>query len=257
LSALSVFYTLLFYAAAAVLVGGVAYRAWGYARTPQPLKIPIPPAPATRGGVVLRLLLEATLFRALFRSNKWIWLFGWLFHVALLAVLLRHLRYFTEPVWGWVALLQPFGLYAGFAMLAGLAGLWARRILVDRVRYISSPSDHLMLALLAAIVASGLSMKYLAHTDIVALKAFFLGMLAFDWQPLPADPALLVHLALVAALMIVFPVSKLLHAPGVFFSPTLNQVDDARERRHAAGWSARIVPVKRAQAGSAGPAGGG
>jgi len=46
--------------------------------------------------------------------------------------------------------------------------------------------------------------------------------------------------ALVAALMIVFPVSKLLHAPGVFFSPSLNQADDARERRHVAGWSARL-----------------
>jgi len=249
MSALTVLYALLFYAAAATLVGGVAYKCWVYARTPQPLKIPIPPAPTTRRGVALRMFLEVTLFRSLFRSNKWIWLFGWLFHVALLAVLLRHLRYFTEPVWGWVALIQPAGLYAGFALLAGLAGLWARRFLVDRVRYISAPSDHLMLALLAAIAASGLAMKYLAHTDIVALKAFFLGLMAFDWQPLPADPALLVHLALVAALMIVFPVSKLLHAPGVFFSPSLNQVDDARERRHAAGWSTRIVHVNRTRGG--------
>ena len=257
MSALTVLYALLFYAAAATLAGGVAWKCWVYARTPQPLKIPIPPAPTTRRGVVLRLLMEVVLFRSLFRSNKWIWLFGWLFHVALLAVLARHLRYFTEPVWAWVALIQPFGLYAGFAMLAGLGGLWARRFLVDRVRYISSPSDHLMLALLAAIAASGLAMKYLAHTDIVALKAFFLGLMAFDWQPLPADPALLVHLALVAALMIVFPVSKLLHAPGVFFSPSLNQVDDARERRHTAGWSAKIVHVNRAQIGRAGPARGG
>jgi len=109
------------------------------------------------------------------------------------------------------------------------------------VRYISSPSDHLMLALLAAIAASGLTMKYVAHTDIVALKAFFLGLMAFDWRPLPADSVLLVHLALVATLMIVFPISKLLHAPGVFFSPSFNQVDDARERRHAAGWSARLA----------------
>ncbi len=249
MSALTVLYALLFYAAAATLVAGVAYKCRAYARTPQPLKIPIPPAPTTRRGVVLRMLLEVTLFRSLFRSNKWIWLFGWLFHVALLAVLLRHLRYFTEPVWAWVALIQPFGLYAGFAMLAGLAGLWARRFLVDRVRYISSPSDHQMLALLAAIAASGLTMKYLARTDIVALKAFFLGLMAFDWQPLPADPALLVHLALVAALMIVFPVSKLLHAPGVFFSPSLNQVDDARDHRHAAGWSARIVRIERARGG--------
>jgi nitrate reductase gamma subunit len=257
LSALTVLYALLFYLAAGTLVAGVAWKCWVYARTPQPLKIPIPPAPTTRRGVVLRLLMEVVLFRSLFRSNKWIWLFGWMFHVALLAVLARHLRYFTEPVWAWVALIQPFGLYAGFAMLAGLAGLWARRFLVDRVRYISSPSDHLMLALLVAIAASGLAMKYLAHTDIVALKSFFLGLMAFNWQPLPADPVLLVHLALVAALMIVFPVSKLLHAPGVFFSPSLNQVDDARERRHAAGWSTKIVHVERTQIGRAGPARGG
>jgi len=245
LSALTVVYALLFYFATAMLVGGVGYKCWVYARTPQPLKIPVPPAPTTRRGVVVRMLMEVTLFRALFRSNKWIWFFGWVFHVALLAVLLRHLRYFTEPVWGWVALIQPIGLYAGFAMLAGLAGLWARRFLVDRVRYISSPSDHLMLALLVAIAASGLAMKYLAHTDIVALKGFFLGLMRFDWQPLPADPALLVHLGLVATLMIIFPLSKLLHAPGVFFSPSLNQVDDARDRRHAAGWSAQIVHVNR------------
>ncbi|HET9340440.1 MAG TPA: respiratory nitrate reductase subunit gamma [Casimicrobiaceae bacterium] len=240
MSALTVLYALLFYVATTVLVGGVAYKSWVYARTPQPLKIPIPPAPTTRGGVVLRLLLEVTLFRALFRSNKWIWLLGWTFHAALLVVLLRHLRYFIEPVWTWVALIQPLGVYAGFAMLAGLAGLWARRFLVDRVRYISAPSDHLMLALLVAIAASGLAMKYVAHTDIVALKAFILGLMAFEWHPLPADPVLLVHLTLVAALMIVFPVSKLLHAPGVFFSPSLNQVDDAREQRHTAGWSAQI-----------------
>ena len=249
MTALTLFYALLFYVAAVMLAGGVAWKCWVYARTPQPLKIPIPPAPTTRRGVVLRVLLEVTLFRSLFRSNKWIWLFGWVFHVALLAVLLRHLRYFTEPVWGWVALIQPFGLYAGFALLAALAGLWARRVLVDRVRYVSSPSDHLMLALLAAIAASGLAMKYLARTDIVALKAFFLGLMAFDWQALPADPVLLVHLALVAVLMIVFPLSKLLHAPGVFFSPSFNQVDDARERRHAAGWSARISHAGRARGG--------
>ncbi len=240
MSALTVCYALLFYAAAAILVVGVLARIWRYARTPQPLKIPVPPAPTTRGGVALRMLAEVALFRSLFRSNKWIWLFGWTFHAALALVLARHLRYFTEPVWSWVALVQPFGLYAGFAMLAGLAGLWARRVLLDRVRYISNASDHLMLALLAAIAASGLAMKFVAHTDIVALKAFMLGLMAFDWRPLPADPALLVHLALVAALMIVFPVSKLLHAPGVFFSPTLNQIDDARERRHVAGWSARM-----------------
>ena len=83
-----------------------------------------------------------------------------MFHVALLLVLVRHLRYFTEPVWGWVALIQPFGIYAGIRDAGRPRGLWARRFLVDRVRYISSPSDHLMLALLIAIGATGLAMKY-------------------------------------------------------------------------------------------------
>ena len=242
---LTALYALLFYVATAILVGGLLYKIQLYARTPAPLKIPTTPAPITRGGVVLRMLREVTLFESLFKSNKWIWIFGWLFHAALLLVLLRHLRYFTEPVWSWVVFLQPFGKYAAFAMLAGLGGLWARRVLVDRVRYISAPSDHLMLALLVLIGLSGVLMTYFAHTDIVALKAFFLGLLYFDWQPLPADPMLLIHLVLVAALMIVFPFSKLLHAPGVFFSPTRNQVDDPRERRHVAPWAIKLEAGER------------
>ncbi|MHB8453248.1 MAG: respiratory nitrate reductase subunit gamma [Acidiferrobacterales bacterium] len=240
MSALTVIYAVLFYVATAILVGGVAYKTYVFARTPAPLKIPTTPAPTTRTGVVMRMLREVTVFESLFKSNKWIWLFGIIFHFGLLLVLLRHLRYFTQPVWFWVVLIQPFGIYAGFLMVAGLLGLWARRFLVDRVRYISSPSDHLMLALLVAIALSGLTMKFVAHTDIIALKAFILGLMAFDWQPLPADPPLLVHLTLVATLMIVFPVSKLLHAPGVFFSPTRNQVDNPREHRHVAGWSASL-----------------
>jgi hypothetical protein len=46
--------------------------------------------------------------------------------------------------------------------------------------------------------------------------------------------------------MIVFPISKLLHAPGVFFSPTRNQVDNPREKRWVAGWSAEIDNTKKA-----------
>jgi nitrate reductase gamma subunit len=155
-------------------------------------------------------------------------------------VLLRHLRYFTEPVNFIIAFIQPFGMYAGFAMAAGLAGLWARRVLVERIRYISTPSDHLMLALLLGIAVTGLAMKFLMHTDIVAVKTFFLGLMVFEINPLPAHPGLYLHLAMVVLLMIVFPVSKLLHAPGLFFSPTRNQVDNPRETRHLAPWAAKF-----------------
>ncbi len=233
-------YAILFYLATAVITVGVVYRIRLYAKAPAPLKIPTTPAPVTQTGVVLRMAKEVVFFDSLFKSNKWIWLFGWVFHVSLLLVLLRHLRYFTEPVWSWVALVQPFGLYAGFGMLGGLAALWGRRLIVERIRYISSPSDHLMLLLLMGIAGSGLLMKFVAHTDIVLLKAFVLGLLHFNWQPLPSDPLLLTHLGLVLGLMFIFPFSKLLHAPGVFFSPTRNQVDNAREKRHLAPWAAAM-----------------
>jgi nitrate reductase gamma subunit len=240
MSALAIGYALLFYAATAMLVVGVAVKIRGYARTPAPLKIPTTPAPTTNTGVALRLAREVVFFESLFKSSKWTWIFGWMFHGALLLVLLRHVRYFQEPVWTPIVFVQFFGTYAGFAMVAGLAGLWARRFLVDRVRYISTPSDHLHLALLLAIGLSGLAMRFVAHTDIVAVKAFMLGLMRFSIQPLPADPVLLVHLTLVALLMIVFPISKLLHAPGLFFSPTRNQADTPREARHLAAWAAAL-----------------
>lgn len=244
MSAVTVIYALLFYAATAILVIGVGRKIFIYARTPQPLRIPTTPAPTTRIGVVARMVREVTVFESLFKSNKWTWLFGWVFHLCLFVELVWHLRYFLEPSPFFLAWLQWFINFTGYGMVAGLLGLWSRRVLVDRVRYISNPSDHLMLALLVAIGGSGLAMKFIVHTDIVSVKAFFLGLLRFDIQPLPADPVLLAHLALVATLMIVFPVSKLLHAPGVFFSPTRNQVDNPREKRWTRGWSAAYDNTK-------------
>lgn len=236
----------LFYSATAILLAGLAHKIVQYSRAPAPLKIPVTPAPTTRTGLVLRMGRELFLFESLFRSNKWTWTFGWLFHFGLFLVLVRHLRYFTEPVWGWVVLLQPFGKYGSFVMAAGLAGLWARRFLVDRMRYITKPSDHLMLALFAGILGSGLLIAYVTYTDIVAVKMFCLGLTHFDLSDLhnlPADPSdivLYVHLLLVVALVAVFPFSKLLHAPGLFFSPSRNQLDNPRERRHLVPWAAKL-----------------
>lgn len=240
MSTLTIFYAVLLYLATLVLVVGLARKIRSYARTPAPLKIATTPAPTTRAGVGWRMAREVVLFESLFKSSKWTWVFGWTFHVSLLMVVLRHLRYFQEPVWLAVLLVQPFGTYAGFIMVASLGALWARRFLVDRVRYISTPSDHLMLALLLAMGLTGLGMRFAAPTDILGVKMFALGLMRFDWQALPADPVLLVHLALVALLMFIFPISKLLHAPGLFFSPTRNQADNAREQRHISAWAAAL-----------------
>lgn len=243
---LGITFSVLFYLAIILLVVGLARRILVYARTPAPLVIPTTPAPTTRVGVVGRMAREVVFFESLFKGSKWTWLFGWLFHFGMLLVALEHLRYFTEPVWAWVSEIKWLGVYGGIAMVAGLAGLWIRRVLVDRVRYISAPSDHLMLALLIGIAGSGLAMVYGFPTDIVALKIFVLGLVKFDWQPLPADPPLLVHLGLTVLLMIIFPFSKLLHAPGMFFSPTRNMADSPRERRHAGRWHSKLDSRRKA-----------
>jgi nitrate reductase gamma subunit len=240
MSFISDIYAYLFYFATLVLLGGLTIKVWQYARTPAPLKIPTTPAPTTQVGVALRMTREVVLFESLFRGNKWTWIFSWMFHFGLLLVTLRHLRYFIDPVPVPLQMIQPFGIYGGMAMIVGLAGLWVRRFFVDRVRYISSHSDHLILALLIGIGLTGLMMRFVVHTDIIRVKEFFAGLYAFEVVQLPADPVLLVHLLLVATLMIIFPYSKLLHAPGLFFSPTRNQVDNPREKRHIAPWAQRL-----------------
>jgi len=245
MTALSIIYVILFYVAMIVLVAGVANKIMQYIRVPAPLKIAVTPAPLTRTGVVYRFFTEVVLFNSLFRATKWTWIFGWIFHLSLLLAFLRHLRYVISPdnfLWPLVNLepVQSFGKYAGFAMLFGLAGLLARRFFVDRVRYISAPSDYLMLLLIMAIGGTGLFMHYVSHTNIIELKAFIMGLFFFDWKNLPSDTILLVHLTLVLSLMIIFPFSKLLHAPGLFFAPTRYQIDNPREKRHLSEWGAAI-----------------
>lgn len=236
---MGLFFSALLYLAALIFLLGVGRKIVRYATTPAPLKIPTTPAPTTRWGVVLRMAREVVFFESLFKASKWTWVFGWLFHAGLFLALLAHLRYVTEPVWWWVGLLAPFSPYAGMAMMIGLAGLLARRLLVDRVRYISAPSDYLWLVFLMLIAGSGLSMRFFFHTDIIAVKQFALSLLSFDFASLPGSLVLFLHLLLVAILLIIFPFSKLLHAPGLFFSPSRNQVDNPRERRHISAWAAK------------------
>ena len=77
--------------------------------------------PSTAAGVFGRMVLEVLLFRSLFRNStmefregprvtyeweKWLWLSAILFHYSFLVVLIRHLRFFTNPVPGFVNLVE-------------------------------------------------------------------------------------------------------------------------------------------------------
>ena len=206
--------------AAIVAVTGLAWKTAGWVRASVPLPMPLPSAPSTWGGVALRMVREGVLFETLFRANRWTWAFGWLFHAALLLVLMRHAWLFVDPVPAWVGPLLGAGRWLSALLLASLAGLLARRILVARVRYVSVPSDYLMLLLILAIAGSGAWLGHVDPSSLVLAREFALGLVHFEARPLPLDPVLSLHLGGAGLLAALLPFSKLLHAPGVFLTPT-------------------------------------
>lgn len=220
LTLISIAYALLFYYAFFVLALGLAQRLWKYVRN-RP-SVTVSTDNPEEGGVerALRLVTEVVFIRSTFFRDRVAWIFGACFHFGLLLVLLRHLRYALEPAWlgpFWplIVIAQPFGLYGGFVMLFGVLGFWGRRMLVPQLRQESRVSDYMLLMLLTAIPLVGYFNAWV-HTDIIAVKTFFIGLATFDWQPLPNDPLLLTHMWLVALLMVALPFSRLLHLPGVF-----------------------------------------
>lgn len=233
--------TLLAYLVLGVFFVGFAQRIWVYIQSPAPLKIPTTPAPTTRIGVVWRLFTEVVFFNSLFKGDKLAWVGSYVFHGALVLVLVRHLRYFIDPLPGFFAYVQIFGIVAGIAMVGGLGILFLRRILIDRVRHISSPSDHLMLLLFLGIGVSGLLMTFCFRPDIVHIKAAVSGLWysaqVVPWSGTFGDLLFIGHLLLVAVLLVIFPFSKLMHLGGIFFSPGRYQVDNPRERKHVNPWA--------------------
>jgi len=216
----------MFYAAAAVLLIGLAVRVYTWARRPT---APVSATPVD-------FVMDVVLFRGKFFDDRVSWICSALFHYGLACVVIRHLRYalnpeWLGPLWKLVILAQPLGLYGGLVLMAGVAGFGLRRLLVPELRASSSLADFAMLALLIAVPAVGYLNNFV-HTDIIAVKEFFLGLVSPKWAPLPSDPLLLLHLWLVAALMMALPFSKLLHLGGLFETLPQDVVGGSQLRRN-------------------------
>lgn len=220
---LSLFFVGLAYFATFAFVAGLIWKLIRYLRTPMPLPHALTPAPTTESGAVLRVLGDLTIFPNLFKADKLLWAGAWIFHVALAAVLFRHIRYFTYPVPGLVLILETVALFFGVLFGAAILFLFWRRLGLPRTLYISNVPDYFVLALLGLIASSGLMVSYWLHVNIVDVKGFILGLMTFHPVAVPRHPLFLLHLFFVLLLMIYFPFSKLLHAGGIIFSPSRHQ----------------------------------
>ena len=266
------------YAAIAAFVVGVIARVLRWARAPVPFRIPTTCGqqrslpwiadqplenPSGTLGVLGRMALEVVLFRSLFRntrssmgpdrrllhySEKWLWLAALVFHASLLLVLLRHLRFFLDPVPGFVAGLQaldgffqlgmPQVFLSSIGICLGLAYLAYRRFADAQVRYVSLASDYFPVFLLLGIAVTGILLRHIVKTDVVGIKALMIGLVTFHPHALEApSPTFLVHLTFVSALLAYFPQSKLTHMVGVFLTPTRNLANNSRRRRHLNPWN--------------------
>jgi len=269
------------YSALAIFLIGICYRVLRWAWTPVPFRIPTSCGqqrslpwikaspvdnPSTVWGVLARMGLEVLAFRSLFRNNqariekdrlvigenKYLWLAAIAFHWSLLMILLRHLRLLVEPVPVFVLALErldgffqisiPAFYASDVILLAALAYLLLRRLRDPLVRYISLFTDYFALFLLLGIGISGMLMRYVLGTDVVAAKQLALGLASFHPIVPPAvAPVLLVHVGLVSTLAAYFPFSKLMHMGGIFLSPTRNLANNNRSKRHVNPWN---YPVK-------------
>lgn len=220
------------YISVGIFALGVLYRIWRWIHTPVPLRIVITPAPRTRGGVILRMVGDALWFPSLFKGDKLLWLGSFFFHGFLWLVVLRHLRFFFYPVPEWVMGIQTLGLYAGYFIPLPLSFLLARRLVMERNLYLSILGDFFALFLLLAIAISGILLEVFFRTYVVDVKALILGLVYL--QPVTPEINWLfgLHFLLIMVLMVYFPFGKLMHAGGLFFSPTRNQ---------RANWERRFV----------------
>jgi nitrate reductase gamma subunit len=234
----SLIFTVIVYIVLAIFLVGFIARIWIFAKTPAPLKITLTPAPIEAKGVWLRMFQEVFLFKSLFKSHKIIWLAGYIFHVGLALVFIKHLRFFFVGTPSIIQSFVAYEMFPGIIMLVGLAFLFVLRMVIDRTFYISILTDYFLLVLLTAIALSGVVMKYFLRADVIYVKRFLVGIMSFNPAPMPTDLSFLVHFSFVLILFLYFPFSKLMHAGGIFFSPTRNQIDNSRDKRHITPWAA-------------------
>jgi nitrate reductase gamma subunit len=223
-------------------------------------------SPFTTGGVVARVFLEVVTFRSLFRNTRmrvnpdgrisydielWLWIFALAFHYTFLVVILRHARFFLEPlplpfeilekIDTFVQIGQPIISMSSFALLGAVLFLFVRRVYLPNIRMISLASDFFPLFLIFGIAFTGIFMRYFAKIDVTAAKELTYGLVSFSLPSLAKMQEIgsifYIHVFFVSVLLVYFPWSKLMHMGGIFLSPTRNMANNSRAVRHVNPWN--------------------
>ncbi len=210
-----------------VFIFGMLYRIMAWSKLGQP-SMTLFPQPA--GGSKWGVLSETFFFPKLLKSDKLLWLLAWVFHVMLALIALGHLRVIIDFGFIWSAMgMTPadvdqmsatLGGAAGIIICVTTVGIILRRIMLQRVREISSGGDWFALFLILAILFTGNYMRFGAHFDLHQTREWFLGLITFSSITVPDNGMFLWHALFGQLLLIYIPFSKILHFGGIFFSHT-------------------------------------
>jgi len=177
--------------------------------------------PERASGLRLRILSSMLLVRdviffwRLLSVNPALWLGEWVFHVSFVLVILRHLRYFLDPVPCWVWDLQLPGLLAGYILPFSLLYILAVRLFTKQEKY-SSRANMFLLILLLAISTIGLAMCWLHTPNLVDVKFFAFGIVTMSPAAFPEGALFLLHFTLVLVFILFVP-SHIVAAPLVMY----------------------------------------
>jgi nitrate reductase gamma subunit len=181
------------------------------------------PSPSMTKKACALTVLDILFFGRLLKGNAALWLGEWVFHASLLLVLLRHLRFFLNPVPELIWSLQTPGLVAGYILPVALIYILVIRLLTKHERY-ASPANMLLLVLVLMIAVLGLLMSLWFKPNLVDVKLFALGLVCF--KPVAAPESLLftLHFGLVLVLIAFLPTH-------IFTAPLVMM--EARKREQA------------------------
>ncbi|MBI4720580.1 MAG: respiratory nitrate reductase subunit gamma [Chitinivibrionia bacterium] len=214
--------------AALTFIIGMTYRFRVWSRTVQPGKMTLFPA---SDNTIKAVLAEAVFFPGLFRGDRVLWMFAWIFHATLALVFLGHLRVFTGLVDRILAAMglsadaiaamsNTVGGIAGVVLLATGIMLLIRRVTLQRAKEISGLPDFFALLLIIAIILTGNMMRFGPHFELEQTRVWARSLITFS-PAVPQNGLFLTHALLAIVLIMYIPFSKILHFGGIFFTQSL------------------------------------
>lgn len=159
----------------------------------------------------LLMLVDIVTFRRVLLASGPLWFGSMLFHLSFLFVILRHLRFFTDPVPACVLDVQACGIIAGYLLPASVLYLLSIRLFSKKDRYLTY-HNYLLLGLVLSISVTGLLIRKVFRADLVGIKEFMLGLLSFQPAGLGDGFLFAGHLFMVYFLVLILP-SHLFSAP--------------------------------------------